>query len=215
MRGKLVIGVTGILLLTILLAPMAHSAWIRHELPHEVIIGKKYENVFVNLTSEEVWRGVSYGTLYWCDDGDEPIKMLQKIDKFTPNNLADGYEDFYFDFIITDDMATPNTTYHFYIEFNFTNPNETKMFYIPTTAVIGPIADFSWKEWRPTDDSTVHFKDKSKQGYVEITSWTWDFGDGNISHGQNPDHVYTTRAPITSALPLRMRVAILIATLNK
>ena len=37
------------------------------------------------------------------------------------------------------------------------------------------------------DRRVVAFKDES---YGNITSWTWDFGDGTLSHEQHPIHVY-------------------------
>src|SRR5689334_4514755 len=38
---------------------------------------------------------------------------------------------------------------------------------------------------------TVQFTDLSLAGNGTITSWEWDFGDGNLSNLQNPSHVYT------------------------
>jgi gliding motility-associated-like protein len=37
----------------------------------------------------------------------------------------------------------------------------------------------------------VQFTDQSQAGSGTITSWEWDFGDGNISTQQNPSHTYT------------------------
>ena len=60
-------------------------------------------------------------------------------------------------------------------------------------------ADFSWEEiipfwdcnFKSTDCITpyyyVQFMDES---VGEITSWKWDFGDGSVSHDQNPFHEY-------------------------
>lgn len=36
----------------------------------------------------------------------------------------------------------------------------------------------------------VQFQDQSIAGSGTITSWVWDFGDGNQSNGQNPLHTY-------------------------
>jgi len=152
-------------------ADLATAAWISDKLLDEVVIGKKYENVLVNLTTNEFWRGVSSGTLYWDNGEGGDMKMLQKVDKFDSNNLVDGYENFYFNFTIT------------------------KMFYVPTRATIRPISDFSWElpwwQGKPMVNKTVHFIDKSKKGYEDIISWQWDFGDGGISHKQNPEHIYS------------------------
>jgi PKD repeat protein len=38
---------------------------------------------------------------------------------------------------------------------------------------------------------SVSFTDQSTPGDAPINSWTWDFGDGNISNLQNPNHLYS------------------------
>jgi PKD repeat protein len=38
---------------------------------------------------------------------------------------------------------------------------------------------------------TVNFQDLSSSENITITSWFWDFGDGETSTEQNPDHVYS------------------------
>lgn len=53
----------------------------------------------------------------------------------------------------------------------------------PTTP---PLADFE-ADVVQTCDGVVHFTDLSANG---ADSWTWDFGDGDSSHAQNPIHVY-------------------------
>lgn len=49
----------------------------------------------------------------------------------------------------------------------------------------GVTADFDWEQ---QDDLSVKFTDKSTG---DITSWLWDFGDGETSTEQNPTHTYT------------------------
>ncbi|MEA3443972.1 MAG: PKD domain-containing protein, partial [Bacteroidota bacterium] len=41
-------------------------------------------------------------------------------------------------------------------------------------------------------NTTVDFYDTSSAGTGTITSWTWDFGDGNTSTLQDPTHVYAS-----------------------
>lgn len=55
---------------------------------------------------------------------------------------------------------------------------------------VGPIADFIYLPDSPTDLENVTFIDTSidTDGYIE--SWFWEFGDGNTSSDQNPEHQY-------------------------
>jgi len=53
-----------------------------------------------------------------------------------------------------------------------------------------PNADFYWEPETPTTRDTVQFWDNSTDPDNDIYNWTWDFGDGNISYEQNPQHQY-------------------------
>jgi hypothetical protein len=48
---------------------------------------------------------------------------------------------------------------------------------------------------------TIFFNDTSG-GYYNITNWTWDFGDGNMSYQQNTTHTY----PVTGAYNVSLTV---------
>jgi PKD repeat protein len=50
-----------------------------------------------------------------------------------------------------------------------------------------PAANFSAA---PAGDLTIQFMDSSVSNSGGITGWQWDFGDGNTSAEQNPQHVY-------------------------
>jgi hypothetical protein len=52
----------------------------------------------------------------------------------------------------------------------------------------GPSASFTWDT---NGFNTTTVRDTSRPGAVAITSWEWNFGDGNRSTGQNPAaHTY-------------------------
>jgi PKD repeat protein len=51
-----------------------------------------------------------------------------------------------------------------------------------------PKADFRWN----SNDLTVDFRDNSEDGDNPITSWYWEFGDGQTSTQQNPSHTYSS-----------------------
>ncbi|MDX2045391.1 MAG: PKD domain-containing protein [Chitinophagaceae bacterium] len=53
-----------------------------------------------------------------------------------------------------------------------------------------PAAEFTANNTTGCFPFPVQFTDQSVAGSGTITSWEWDFGDGNISSEQNPRHVY-------------------------
>ncbi|MEA2054570.1 MAG: PKD domain-containing protein [Candidatus Thermoplasmatota archaeon] len=57
-------------------------------------------------------------------------------------------------------------------------------------ANVPPIANFSWIPPDPTDMDTVHFIDNSDDPDGFVVNWSWNFGDGNISYGDNTTHTY-------------------------
>jgi PKD repeat protein len=54
-----------------------------------------------------------------------------------------------------------------------------------------PIADFTYTPNIPTTQDIIQFTDTSTKGTSIIISWSWDFGDGEGSHLQNPTHQYS------------------------
>jgi len=54
---------------------------------------------------------------------------------------------------------------------------------------VPPAANFTFSPANPTDSEFVYFTDTSTDD-GSISSWYWDFGDGNISYEQNPEHKY-------------------------
>ena len=57
--------------------------------------------------------------------------------------------------------------------------------------VIGPNVNFTADTLSGCDSLLVNFTDATIPG-APITSWLWDFGDGNTSNLQNPSHLYFT-----------------------
>jgi PKD repeat protein len=59
-----------------------------------------------------------------------------------------------------------------------------------------PIADFSYS----ISELTVDFTDESTDSDGSISSWYWEFGDGETSTGQNPTYTYATDDTYTVSL---------------
>ena len=59
---------------------------------------------------------------------------------------------------------------------------------------IPPVANFTFYPDNPYSHNTIIFMDRSDDlnGKMDIISWHWDFGDGNTSNQQNPEHNYST-----------------------
>ena len=80
---------------------------------------------------------------------------------------------------------------------------ETKTGFI-TVSDTGPAADFSATPLSGAEPLTVAFTDTSTS-YDGIVSWLWDFGDGQTSTDQNPNHeyardgIYTVSLTVTEA----------------
>ncbi|MCX6665785.1 MAG: PKD domain-containing protein, partial [Euryarchaeota archaeon] len=55
-----------------------------------------------------------------------------------------------------------------------------------------PASNFTYTPENPTISDTIIFTDTSYDPDGTITSWLWDFGDGNNSVIQNPTYQYTT-----------------------
>ncbi len=63
-----------------------------------------------------------------------------------------------------------------------------------------PIAGFSVDKNVITVGTPIQFSDESTG---EITSWLWDFGDGNRSTEQNPSHVYAEKGDFSAKLTVQ------------
>jgi PKD repeat protein len=69
--------------------------------------------------------------------------------------------------------------------------NARSAFVNPTAPTAAPSANFTSTAQTGTDPLLVTFTDNSTPGSSAITSWSWDFGDGQSSTQQNPTHTYT------------------------
>ncbi|MCP3915233.1 MAG: PKD domain-containing protein, partial [bacterium] len=76
------------------------------------------------------------------------------------------------------------------------NDGETKTGYITVNAA-APVAEFTGSPLSGTAPLAVGFTDQSAG---EVSSWSWDFGDGATSTQQNPSHTYTSSGSYTVAL---------------
>jgi len=66
-----------------------------------------------------------------------------------------------------------------------------------------PTIDFSASSTSGCYPLPVNFTDMTVPRSGTITSWLWDFGDGNTSTQQNPSHVYTTARNFNVTLQVR------------
>lgn len=101
-------------------------------------------------------------------------------------------------------VVTQNTT-HSSLYFTLSpSTHNTRKIQIRGTKVVGnliPTADFDYSPTSPTVNETVTF-DASNSYDLDgtIMNYTWNFGDGNTSHQQNPVHMYGEKGTYTVTL---------------
>ena len=93
----------------------------------------------------------------------------------------------------TSNLKNPTHTYlaagSFTVMLTVSNGYESKT--TTKTLVVNPVvqADFTFSPTNPNAGTSVQFTDKSTGN---ITSWSWNFGDGTTSTQKNPVHAYST-----------------------
>ncbi|MFC1999001.1 PKD domain-containing protein, partial [Chloroflexota bacterium] len=63
-------------------------------------------------------------------------------------------------------------------------------------------ANFTWNAAQQEEGSQIDFVDASVAWPDEISAWSWDFGDGNVSNAQNPSHTYGDEAAYIVSLTI-------------
>jgi PKD repeat protein len=68
-----------------------------------------------------------------------------------------------------------------------------------------PVADFTMNPTPATGPTplNVQFTDASTDPDGTVVAWGWDFGDGNVSSAQNPNHTYTAPGSYTVILTVQ------------
>jgi PKD repeat protein len=73
-------------------------------------------------------------------------------------------------------------------------------FFAACQPIFGPTAAFDFEPDSGFPPLKVQFLDQSLPGLLPVTSWQWDFGDGNSSRARNPVHTYEQAGTFTVAL---------------
>ncbi len=60
------------------------------------------------------------------------------------------------------------------------------------TVYSSPVINFDASDLTGCFPLKTQFKDNSSAGSGFLNNWQWDFGDGNLSNVQNPEHTYTS-----------------------
>jgi len=76
----------------------------------------------------------------------------------------------------------------------------TQRITVSVPANVPPVADFTFSPSLPQEGSPVAFEDKSTDSDGTISSWAWDFGDGDTSQARNPSHTYSAKGTYTVSL---------------
>jgi len=73
----------------------------------------------------------------------------------------------------------------------------------PSPGKHAPTASFTFSPASPKVGEIVHFTDQSTDPDNDISSWSWDFGDGFTSTSKDPSHSYSQAGTYTVRLSVR------------
>lgn len=80
-----------------------------------------------------------------------------------------------------------------WIATEYNNQNDPSSFYsVGSEEIVNmkPTANFTYIPENPSTQDVIQFNDTSTDSDGTIVSWSWDFGDGNVSSVQNSTHQY-------------------------
>lgn len=131
----------------------------------------------------------------------------------TFNNLSINADDFYWDFGDGRFNIVPSPIHYYDAPGTYTvklvarnaegcADSVTRVAFL---TVEGPIADFATPDSAGCAPNTAVFSDLSTRlpAGTSITSWAWDFGDGNTSSSQNPTHTFNQAGNYTVMLTVQ------------
>jgi thermitase len=164
------------------------------------------------VTEGPLWRfATEAGTPVTADFWATPVSGVEPLRvNFTDGSTSqDGIASWLWDFGDGDTSTEQNPSHVYAQDGTYTvsltvteadgdTNTKNKTGYI-TVSDTSPAADFSASPLSGGEPLTVDFTDSSTS-YDGITSWLWDFGDGNTSTDQSPRHTYTEATVFTVTL---------------
>lgn len=100
-----------------------------------------------------------------------------------------GQESSFFYNLDISNMSYGQHQFHFIIVKNYEIIYQREIEFIKTKL---PFANFSFEPKHPITADLIFFNSTSTDSDGIIANWTWDFGDGNKSYGENQTYVYYT-----------------------
>ena len=166
--------------------------------------------VIVNMTPVEPTAAFTAAP----SSGDAPL-TVQFVDESEPGSSS--IESWAWDFGDGDISSAPNPSHTYRTAGTFTVSltvsssvgfhTETKVGYISISSTpVGPTAAFTADRTVGEVPLTVQFMDESSAGSSSISSWLWNFGNGETSAEQSPSHTYAAEGVYTVSLTVTTSV---------